>query len=71
MGMNTKPSRFTGLASETDAPVATGIIESRSGRAMLAPIPRRNVRRGRDFLVRYMGFSHGERNALDDAEDNL
>ena len=42
----------TGLAGVVIAAVAAGIMASSRGRAIVAPKPRRTVRRGRAFLVR-------------------
>src|ERR1700756_206269 len=49
-----------------------GVIASSKGRARLAPVPRKKVRRGIDFLVTgNIGCSpHLEWRALDDAENN-
>jgi hypothetical protein len=57
IGMKTKPSRRTGLAGVFASAVAAGIIASSSGRARVAPIPRRNVRRARAFFVMIMVIS--------------
>ena len=43
-----------------DAAVAAGIIASSNGSAKEAPIPRKNVRRGRAFFVMIMGSSSSE-----------
>src|SRR5688572_1028135 len=51
MGMYTNPSRRTGLAGVAARAVIDGTIASSSGRAKLAPIPLRNVRRGKALLV--------------------
>jgi hypothetical protein len=56
MGIKTKPSLRTGRAGVRVMAVTAGIMASSSGRAMVAPMPRRKVRRGRDFLVRIMSF---------------
>ncbi len=55
--MYTKPSRRTGLAGVCASAVMEGIIASRSGSATVAPIPRRNVRRGRAFFKIIMMIS--------------
>src|SRR5579863_7696887 len=71
-----KPRRLFGLAAVAASAVMDGIIESSSGRAMLVPnMPRRNVRRGKCFLVMYDIYSaflmlvlcpsHLKRGALD------
>src|SRR5438034_319788 len=51
IGMKTKPRRRTGLAGVLASAVAAGTIASSNGSASVAPIPRRNVRRGRAFFV--------------------
>ena len=51
IGMKTKPSRRTGLAAVLASGVAAGTIASSNGSAIVAPMPRRNVRRGMAFLV--------------------
>jgi hypothetical protein len=43
--------RLLGVAAVLTSGVAAGIIESRSGKASVTPIPRKNVRRGKCFLV--------------------
>ena len=60
IGMKTNPSRRTGCAAVCASGVAAGTIDSSSGKAMVAPIPRRNVRRGMNFLVmKLIVFSSG------------
>ncbi len=49
--MKTKPSRRTGLAAVFASGVAAGTIASSNGNAIVAPTPRRNVRRGMNFFV--------------------
>src|SRR5262249_7158306 len=49
--MNTNPSLSVGLAGVLANAVAAGIIASSRGRAIAAPAPLRNVRRGIAFLV--------------------
>ncbi len=49
--MYTNPSRRTGLAAVLANAVIDGTIALRSGNATVAPIPRRNVRRGMAFFV--------------------
>src|ERR1700722_9864186 len=44
--------RGAGLAAALLSAVCAGSIESNKGSAMVTPIPRRNVRRGRCFFVR-------------------
>src|SRR6185369_13220410 len=43
--------RFTGAAAVRRSGVIAGSIDSSSGSASVTPAPRRNVRRGRCFLV--------------------
>ena len=52
IGMKTNPSRRTGLAAVLASGVAAGTIASSNGNAIVAPTPRRKVRRGMNFLVR-------------------
>lgn len=60
IGMKTNPSRRTGWAAVFASGVAAGTIASSSGKAMVAPMPRRKVRRGMDFFVmKLMVFSSG------------
>ena len=49
-----KPSRGEGFAAVFASAVAAGTIASSSGKASVAPIPRRKVRRGSDVLVMIM-----------------
>ena len=49
--MKTNPSRRTGCAAVFASGVAAGTIASRSGNAIVAPIPHRKVRRGMNFFV--------------------
>ena len=49
-----KPSRRTGFADVFAMAESAGTIESSSGSATVAPIPRRKVRRCRCFLVMIM-----------------
>src|SRR5437870_2950851 len=51
-GTYTNPTRLAGAAAVFFSSVCAGTIESSSGNARVTPIPRRNVRRGRCFLVR-------------------
>ena len=51
LGFVFMPSRRTGLAAVFASRVAAGTIDSSSGNAIVAPIPRRNVRRGMNFFV--------------------
>src|SRR4051794_32747801 len=51
IGMKTKPSLRTGTADVLASAVAAGIIASSKGNASVAPMPRKNVRRGKDFFV--------------------
>jgi hypothetical protein len=44
-------NRLFGSAAVFTMAVPAGIIESSSGSASVTPIPRRNVRRGRQVLV--------------------
>jgi hypothetical protein len=50
-GCHTPTKRRTGLAAVWRNGVAAGTIDSSSGRATIAPAPRRNVRRGMCFFV--------------------
>ena len=56
-GMYTKPRRRTGVASVLARAVAAGIIASSKGRATVAPMPRRKVRRGINFFVMIIAIS--------------
>src|ERR1700687_5006333 len=48
-----------------------GVIASSMGNASTAPAPRKNVRRGRDFLkITIFCSPHLERSAVDDAKNN-
>src|SRR4051794_24948639 len=47
-------SRVLGLAADCANAVTAGTIDSRNGSARATPVPRRNVRLGRCFFVRYM-----------------
>src|ERR1051325_8663996 len=49
--MKTNPIRRTGLAAVLASGVAAGTMDSNNGKASVAPTPRRNVRRGMNFLV--------------------
>src|SRR5665213_2457627 len=49
-----KPARRVGLAAVWANAVLEGIMESSRGRATVAPMPRRNVRRCKCFFVRNM-----------------
>src|SRR5438128_1520927 len=51
IGIKTKPNRRTGLAGVLARGVAAGTIASNNGSASVAPMPRRNVRRGMAFFV--------------------
>src|SRR5436190_21894719 len=51
LGRYTPPKRRGGWAEDCASGVMAGAIDSRKGRATAAPIPRRNVRRGNDFLA--------------------
>src|SRR6185436_5412983 len=74
------PKRVRGRACARANAVKAGTIASRKGSDTATPIPRRNVRRGRNFLVTNMalllmgpGFDagrrpHPERHAARDAE---
>src|SRR5262245_4230232 len=53
--MNTNPRRRVGVAAVLARAVAAGTIASSSGNASVAPMPRRNVRRGMNRLVRNAG----------------
>ena len=57
IGMYTKPSRRTGAAAVFARAVIDGTIASRSGSATVAPMPRRNVRRGKAFFEMIMMLS--------------
>src|SRR2546422_8562558 len=55
------PNRVRGLAAVCASGVAAGTIDSRKGKAMVTPAPRRNVRRERCFFVmNIMIFSSSE-----------
>src|SRR5882672_7545541 len=56
----------------TAAPAANaGVMASSIGRARAAPAPRKNVRRGMDFLkITIFCSPHLERSAVDDAKNN-
>ena len=56
LGTYTKPSRRTGRAAARAAALRAGTMASRNGRAMAAPAPRRNVRRGNDRAVLIMAL---------------
>jgi hypothetical protein len=60
IGMNTNPSRRTGLAGVFARAVAAGIIASSKGSASVAWTPRRNVRLGSAFFVMIMTISSSE-----------
>src|ERR1044071_4905049 len=48
-----------------------GVMASSTGKARAAPVPRRNARRGSDFLVSIIACSpHLKRHAFDDAEND-
>ena len=51
------PKRITGFADVSARSVDAGTIASSSGNASVAPIPRKNVRRGNAILVMYMQVS--------------
>src|SRR5262245_9389553 len=51
LGRYTPPKRRGGFAWDWATGVMAGAIDSRNGRATAAPIPRRKVRRGSDFLA--------------------
>ena len=51
LGRYTPPKRRGDRAGDCARGVMAGAIDSRNGRATAAPIPRRNVRRGNDFLA--------------------
>ena len=57
IGTYTNPSRRTGLAAVSDWAVSDGIIASSRGRATVAPMPRKNVRRASAFFVMIMMLS--------------
>src|SRR5579863_553155 len=67
-GTSMNPSRIGRVVGVAKA----GVMASSKGRARLAPVPRRKVRRGIDFLVTGdIGCSpHLEWHALDDAEND-
>src|SRR5688572_9063026 len=54
IGMYTNPRRETAFAGVWASAVIDGIMASRSGSATVAPIPLRNVRRGRAFFKMIM-----------------
>ncbi len=49
-GMYTAPNRGAGAAAVFAVAVKAGTMASRNGSATVAPMPRRNVRRGKDSL---------------------
>src|SRR6185436_4272709 len=53
-GKKIPTKRVGGLAAVWASSVRAGIIASNSGSAKVTPAPRRNVRRGMCFFVRYM-----------------
>jgi hypothetical protein len=55
LGTKTAPKRGRGRAGVCASAVIAGTIASSSGRATVAPTPRRNVRRGNDRFVTNMG----------------
>src|SRR5262245_63489088 len=50
-GTKTAPKRRTGTAAVVASAVRAGTIESRNGNAIVAPMPRRTVRRDNDCFV--------------------
>src|ERR1700752_816619 len=67
LGTSMNDIRIGRLASADRA----GVMASSTGRASAAPAPRRNVRRGIDFLViNIAGPPHLEWRAVDDAEND-
>ena len=64
MGTKTTPKRRWGLAAVFAVAVNAGTIESSSGRATVAPIPRKNVRRGNDRLVMNIGANSPQKTRL-------
>src|SRR5882762_7700245 len=56
--MKTNPSLRTGLAAVLASGVAAGTMDSNNGNAIVAPTPRRNVRRGMNFLVMIIMILH-------------
>src|SRR5262245_1636390 len=63
--------RRIGAAAVSRAAASAGTMASSSGSAMVAPRPRRTVRRGRCLPVMIMfGLPHLERHALDDSSDD-
>src|SRR6059058_1421644 len=66
-GTSMNAMRIGRLASTAKA----GVMASSMGNATAAPAPRRNVRRGIDFLrINILCSPHLERSAVDDAKDN-
>ena len=51
IGMYTNPKRRVGATAVAAEAVKDGIMASSNGSAMATPAPRRNVRRGKAFLV--------------------
>src|SRR5882724_5038261 len=67
LGTSMNAMRIGRLASTAKA----GVIASSMGRATTAPAPRKNVRRGMDFLkITIFCSPHLERSAVDDAKNN-
>src|SRR4029453_260315 len=50
-GTKTAPKRRTGAAAVPASAVRAGTIESRNGKAIVAPMPRKTVRRDNDSFV--------------------
>src|SRR6185295_19984184 len=50
LGKYTTPKRIDGIAAAFPCGVKAGTIASRNGRAMVAPAPRKTVRRETDFM---------------------
>ena len=53
-GTNTAPNRVFGFAGVCASAVIAGTIASSTGSPTAAPMPRRNVRRGREVFVMNM-----------------
>src|SRR5258706_1098870 len=60
IGIYTNPRRRTGLAAVAAIAVNDGIMASSNGRAITAPVPRKNVLRPKAFFVIIIALSSFE-----------